>query len=413
MSTRFLRVCVLTVAVAAVAGGCGSSKSTTTTSAATSATSATSTSAGGSSTPGISVTSFTNDFSAMNSLKSLAAAGKGKIAAILPDTTSSTRYVEFDAPYLKKAAAAAGIASGDMTVENALGSDSTFITDAESAITNGATVLLIDPEDSGTGVTVQRYAKAHGVAVVDYDRLTLGAPAGTADYVSFNNVHVGQLIGSGFVQCVNQWKVSKPNVVVMHGAVTDNNATLFAQGYNGVLGSYFSSGKYALVSRTAGTWDPPTALTEFEGAYTAHHNINAVVIPNDETGAPIISYLESHGVKPKTFPTTGQDATLTGLQNVLSGYQCGTVYKPIYLEAQAAVALALYLRAGKTAPASLLNANTVDPTTHVSVPSSLLVPEWVTTANMNDTVVKDNFVPASQLCAGKYASACKSAGITS
>ena len=414
MSTRFLRVCLLTVAVAAVAGGCGSSKSSSSTSsAAASATSSTSTSSGGTATPGISVTSFTSDFSAMNSLKSLTAAGKGKVAAILPDTTSSTRYVEFDAPYLKQAAAAAGLPSGDMTVENALGSDSTFVTDAESAITNGATVLLIDPEDSGTGVTVQRYAKAHGVAVVDYDRLTLGAPAGTADYVSFNNVHVGQLIGSGFVQCVNQWHVSKPNVVVMHGAVTDNNATLFAQGYNGVLASYFTSGKYVLVTRTAGTWMPPDALTEFEGAYTAHHNINAAVIPNDETGAPIISYLQSHGVKPKTFPTTGQDATLTGLQNVLSGYQCGTVYKPIYLEAQAAVALAMYLRAGKTAPASLLNANTVDPTTHVSVPSSLLVPEWVTPANMNDTVIKDHFVPAAQLCSGKYAADCKAAGITS
>ena len=412
MSTRFLRVCLLTVAVAAVAAGCGSSKSSSTTSAA-SATSATSTSSGGTSTPGISVTSFTNDFSAMNSLKSLTASGKGKVAAILPDTTSSTRYVEFDAPYLKKAAAAAGLPSSDMTVENALGSDSTFVTDAESAITNGATVLLIDPEDSGTGVTVQRYAKSHGVAVVDYDRLTLGAPAGTADYVSFNNVHVGQLIGSGFVQCVNQWHVSKPNVVVMHGAVTDNNATLFAQGYNGVLGPYFQSGKYTLVTRTAGTWMPPDALTEFEGAYTAHHNINSAVIPNDETGAPIISYLQSHGVKPKTFPTTGQDATLTGLQNVLSGYQCGTVYKPIYLEAQAAIALAMYLRAGKAAPASLLNANTVDPTTHVTVRSSLLVPEWVTTANMNDTVIKDNFVPASQLCTGKYAAECKAAGITS
>ena len=414
MSTRFLRVCLLTVAVAAVAGGCGSSKSSSSTSsAAASASSSTSTSSGGTATPGISVTSFTSDFSAMNSLKSLTAAGKGKVAAILPDTTSSTRYVEFDAPYLKQAAAAAGLPSGDMTVENALGSDSTFVTDAESAITNGATVLLIDPEDSGTGVTVQRYAKAHGVAVVDYDRLTLGAPAGTADYVSFNNVHVGQLIGSGFVQCVNQWHVSKPNVVVMHGAVTDNNATLFAQGYNGVLASYFTSGKYVLVTRTAGTWMPPDALTEFEGAYTAHHNINAAVIPNDETGAPIISYLQSHGVKPKTFPTTGQDATLTGLQNVLSGYQCGTVYKPIYLEAQAAVALAMYLRAGKTAPASLLNANTVDPTTHVSVPSSLLVPEWVTPANMNDTVIKDHFVPAAQLCSGKYAADCKAAGITS
>jgi D-xylose transport system substrate-binding protein len=411
MNTRVLRVCALGLAVSAVAAGCGSSSKTT--SSTTSSASATTTSSAGSATPGISVTSFTNDFSAMNSLKSLAASGKGKIAAILPDTTSSTRYVEFDAPYLKKAAAAAGLSSSDMTVENALGSDSTFITDAESAITNGATVLLIDPEDSGTGVTVQRYAKSHGVAVVDYDRLTLGAPAGTADYVSFNNVHVGQLIGSGFVQCVNAWHVSKPQVVVMHGAVTDNNATLFAQGYNGVLAPYFQSGKYTLVTRTAGTWMPPDALTEFEGAYTAHHNINSAVIPNDETGAPIISYLQSHGVKPKTFPTTGQDATLTGLQNVLSGYQCGTVYKPIYLEAQAAVALALYLRAGKTAPATLLNANTVDPTNHAVVPSSLLVPEWVTPANMNDTVIKDNFVPAAQLCAGKYAADCKAAGITS
>ena len=148
MSTRYLRVCVLTIAVAVVAAGCGSSKSssTSTTSAAASATtSATSTSSGGTATPGISVTSFTNDFSAMNALRPLAAAGKGKVAAILPDTTSSTRYVEFDAPYLKKAAAAAGLPSGDMTVENALGSDSTFVTDAESAITNGATVLLIDP----------------------------------------------------------------------------------------------------------------------------------------------------------------------------------------------------------------------------------------------------------------------------
>jgi D-xylose transport system substrate-binding protein len=349
----------------------------------------------------------------MATLKALAAAGKGKVAAILPDTTSSTRYVEFDAPDLKKAAAAAGLSSSDVIVQNALGSDSTFVTDAESDVTNGATVLLIDPEDSGTGVTVQRYAKAHGVAVVDYDRLTLGAPAGTADYVSFNNVHVGQLIGQGFVSCVKAWNVANPNVVVMKGDPTDNNATLFAQGYDGVLASYFKSGKYKLVSTPAGTWKPPVALTEFEGAFTAHSNINSAVIPNDENGAPIISYLQSHGVKPKTFPMTGQDATLTGLQNVLSGYQCGTVYKPIYLEAQAAVSLALYLRASKPAPPSLVNATTTDPTTHHSVPSVLLTPEWVTPANMKDTIVKDNFVPTPQLCGGKFQADCKAAGITS
>jgi D-xylose transport system substrate-binding protein len=400
----------LVLAASAIVVGCGSSSSSSSSSSTSaSTTSSTSTSAAA---PTISATSFTSDFSAMKALMSLAAAGKGKVAAILPDTTSSTRYVEFDAPDLKKAAAAAGLPASDMIVQNALGSDSTFVTDAESDITNGATVLLIDPEDSGTGVTVQRYAKAHGVAVVDYDRLTLGAPAGTANYVSFNNVKVGQLIGQGFVSCVTAWHVPKPNVVVMRGDPTDNNATLFAQGYNGVLKSYFSSGKYKLVATPAGTWKPPVALTEFQGAFTAHSNINSAVIPNDENGAPIISYLQSHGVKAKTFPTTGQDATLVGLQNVLSNYQCGTVYKPIYLEAQAAVALAMYLRAGKPAPASLLNATTTDPTTKATVPSVYLTPEWVTPANMKDTIVKDNFVPTAQLCAGKSAAACKAAGIS-
>ncbi len=410
MKFRGMRWVVLALSIGAAVAGCGSSSSssTTTSSASTAASSSTSTP-----TPSISASSFTNDFTAMAALKALAASGKGKVAAILPDTTSSTRYVEFDAPDLKKAAAAAGLPSSDMIVQNALGSDTTFVTDAESDITQGATVLLIDPEDSGTGVTVQRYAKAHGVAVIDYDRLTLGAPAGTADYVSFNNVHVGQLIGQGFASCVAAWHIAKPQVVVMHGAVTDNNATLFAQGYNTVLDPYFASGKYKLVARTAGTWMPPDALTEFEAAYTAHPTINSAVIPNDETGAPIISYLQSHGVKPKTFPTTGQDATLTGLQNVLSGYQCGTVYKPIYLEAQAAVSLALYLRASKPAPSSLLNSTTTDPTTKVAVPSVLLTPEWVTPANINDTIVKDAFVPTAQLCGGKYAADCKAAGITS
>ena len=402
---RFRVIAVLSaIIVASAATACGSSSNTTPTKAST--TSSTTSTA----TPSVSATSFTKTFSAMKGLTSLAAEGKGKIAAILPDTTSSTRYVEFDAPYLKKAAAAVGL---PITVQNALGSDSTFITDAESDVTNGATVLLIDPEDSGTGVTVQRYAKAHGVEVIDYDRLTLGAPAGTADYVSFNNVRVGQLIGDGFVSCAAAWHVAKPQAIVMHGAVTDNNATLFAQGYNGVLNPYFASGKYKLVARTAGTWTPTDALTEFEGAYTEHPNTNSAVIPNDETGAPIIAYLQSHGIKPKTFPTTGQDATLTGLQNILSGYQCGTVYKPVYQEAQAAVALALYLRAGKPAPSSLVNSTSTDPTTHNAVPSVLLTPEWVTPANMNATVIADDFVPAKQLCAGKYAAACKAAGITS
>jgi D-xylose transport system substrate-binding protein len=359
----------------------------------------------------ISTSSFNNSFTVMKQFKSLAAAGTGKVAAILPDTVSSTRYVEFDEPDLNKALSTAGLSSSQYVVQNALGSDATQLTDAQTDISNGATVLLVDPLDSGVGAQIESYAKSRGVKVIDYDRLTLGGSR--AYYVSFNNVLVGKVMGAGLVSCVSAWHVSKPQVVVMHGAVTDNNATLFAQGYDSVINPYFSSKKWTVVAHTAGTWDPPTAETEFQAVYTAHPNVNAALIPNDETGAPIITYLESLHVKPKSFPTTGQDASLTGLQNILAGYQCGTVYKPIYLEAQAAVALALYLRAGKTPPKSLVNGNTQDTTSSVSVPSVLETPKWVTTSNMNATVIKDGFVPASQLCTGSYASKCTAAGIKS
>jgi D-xylose transport system substrate-binding protein len=360
--------------------------------------------------PQLSITSFNNTFSAMSTLKPLASEGKGNVAVILPDTVSSTRYVEFDAPYLKTALTDAGLKASQFTIQNALGSDATQLADATTAITKGATVLVVDPLDSGVGAHIETYAKAHGVAVIDYDRLTLGGSR--QYYVSFNNVQVGKLIGQGLVSCVAAWKVKSPQVIVMKGAATDNNATLFAVGYDKVLAPEFANSGWKDVSNPAGTWDPPTALSEFQQQLTAHPGINAALIPNDENGAPIIHYLQSKGVKAMTFPTTGQDATLTGLQNILSGYQCGTAYKPIYLEAQAAAALAMYARAGVTPPSSLLNGTTEDSTSKIAVKSVLLTPEWVTTANMNSTVIADKFVPASQLCKGTYAKACTAAGIT-
>jgi D-xylose transport system substrate-binding protein len=399
VTKSFAGVAIAASAVLAVAA-CGSSTTTS--------------SGSGSSTKGpvpqLSISQLNNTFSAMTTLKPLAARGKGNVEVILPDTTSSTRYVEFDAPYLKESFTKAGLKPTQFTVQNALGSDATQFSDAQTAITKGASVLLVDPIDSGVGARIESYAKSHGVVVIDYDRLTLG---GTRKYyVSFNNVEVGTKLGQGLVSCIAAWHVKKPQVIVMRGAPTDNNATLFAQGYDAVLAPFFKSGKYKDVSNPAGTWDPPTALSEFQQQFTAHPNINSALIPNDENGAPIIHYLQGKGIKAKTFPTTGQDATLTGLQNVLTGYQCGTVYKPIYLEAQAAAALAMYVRAGVTPPASLLNGHTTDPTTKTSVPSVLLTPEWVTPSNMNATVIADKFVPASQLCSGKYASACKAAGIS-
>jgi D-xylose transport system substrate-binding protein len=390
------------LALCLAAAACSSSSSST-----TSTPSSTSSAV---SVPSLSVSSLNRTFDAMTSLRSLAAAGKGNVGVILPDTVSSARYTEFDAPYLTQALATVGLSPSQYSVVNAQGSDATELSDAQEDITKGASVLIMDPLDSGVGSSIESYAKAHGVAVIDYDRLTLGGSR--SYYVSFNNVQVGKLIGEGFVSCVTAWHVSKPQVAVMHGAATDNNATLFAEGYDAVLAPYFANKSYTDVVNTADTWDPPTAESEFQQAFTAHKNINSVVTPNDETAAPIIHYLQTQGVKPDTFPVTGQDATLVGLQNILSGYQCGTVYKPIYLEAQAAVALAMYIRDGKTPPAALVNGSTEDTQEHVAVPSVLLTPEWVNTANMNATVIADQFVPAQQLCVGSFAADCKTAGIS-
>jgi D-xylose transport system substrate-binding protein len=344
----------------------------------------------------ISLSAINSSYSAMKLLKPITAKGKGGVAVILPDEVSSNRWVDFDAPDIRKALLMAGVKSSQITIENSQGSDATAITMAQSAILKRDKVIIYCALDSATGATIEKDAHAAGVKVIDYDRLVLGG----ADryYVSFNNVAVGTLLGNGLVACIKSWNVASPKVIVGVGAATDNNATLFADGYDAVLKPLFTAGTYTLESTLAGTWTPTVAETEFQQAFTANPTTNALLSPNDENAAPIITYLQTQGVKPKTFPITGQDATATGLQNVIAGYQCGTVYKPVPLEAQAAVALAMYARAGIKVPSSLDNGKTLDATTGKEVPSALLVPSWVTASTIQSTVVFDKFVPASQIC---------------
>jgi D-xylose transport system substrate-binding protein len=363
------------------------------------------------SVPQIDAAAFTADFSLMKQLTGLASQGKGKIGVLLPDTTTSTRYVQYDAPYLKQAFETAGLSSDQFQIQNAQGSASTMQTQADAMISGGASVLLVDPLDPGSGAAIESKAEAAGAKVIDYDRLVTGGPADRY-YVSFDNVKVGQLIGQGEVDCITAWNVSKPNILVMNGDPSDNNAKLFAQGYHSVIDPKFSDGSYVKVGEPAGTWTPSVAATTFQQQWTAHKNINAVVTPNDDNANAVISVLKSSKIPAKTFPTTGQDASLPGLQNILTGYQCGTVYKPIYLEAQAAAALALYLRAGVTPPTTLVNAKTTDSKIGKDIASVYTTPIWVTSENMNDTVVKDGAVTKDKLCAGAVASACTAAGIS-
>jgi D-xylose transport system substrate-binding protein len=384
--------------VIAACGGSSKSSSGSTTTTSTSG------------TPTVGVDDLTADFAAMTKLKPLASQGKGMIGVLLPDTTTSTRYVQYDAPNLTRAFKAAGLTSSQFKIDNAHGSTSTMQQQAEADINAGASVLLIDPLDPGSGAAIESKAESQGVKVIDYDRLVTGGPKDRY-YVSFNNVQVGQLIGQGMVDCLSAWKVSKPQILVMSGDPTDNNAKLFAQGYNGVLDPKFKDGTYTKVGAPAGTWDPPTAATTFEQQYTAHPNMNAVVTPNDDNANAVIAVLQKDKIPAQKFPTTGQDAAPTGLQNILKGYQCGTVYKPYFAEAQAAAALALYLRAGKTPPSSLVNDTTKDATLNADIKSVYTKPFWVTKENMNDTVVKDGTISASALCTGAVAKECKAAGI--
>ena len=371
----------------------------------------------------LSVSSFDASFTYMPKLKPLAQAGSGIVGVILPDTTSSARYVAFDAPYLKQAFDAAGYTSAQYKIDNAQGQEAQELALAQADITAGAKVLIMDPLNSTVGSQIQNLAQSHGVKVISYDRATF---TGTNTYyVSFDNVQVGKLIGQGFMKCVTDWKVSSPKVFTLNGGEdSDPNAVSFAQGYNSVVwgdtttpqpaGKTNSAGYTLIGDQVAPGWDNAKGGTIFQQQYTAHPTINATIEANDGLGNAVIQVLKNKGVKANTIPTTGQDATLDGMVNVLQGFQCGSVYKAVYLEAQDAVALATVLRAGLTPPSALVNGTTSPPSgvSGSQQPASLLTPIWVDKSNMATTVIKDNFVDKATLCGKVTAAVCSAAGIS-
>ena len=167
------------------------------------------------STKTVNDSTFNTSFTTMKYLKGIVAKGQGSIAVILPDTVTSARWADFDAPSFKSAFKAAGLKKSQYVVQNALGSDQTQYADAQADIAKGAKVLVLTPLDSTTGAVIEAYAVARGVKVIDYDRLTLGGAR--TYYVSFNNVKVGGLIGSGLLACITAWKVSAPDVLRHEG----------------------------------------------------------------------------------------------------------------------------------------------------------------------------------------------------
>jgi D-xylose transport system substrate-binding protein len=328
---------------------------------------------------------------------------KAKIGVILPDSKSSVRWETADRKYLEAAFKAAGV---DYDIQNAQGDKAAFQTIGDQMITGGVTVLMIVNLDSGTGKAVLDKAKAAGIGTIDYDRLTLG---GNADYyVSFDNVAVGKLQGDGLIKCITDMKLVKPVVAELNGSPTDNNATLFAQGYDGQLAPKYASGDYVKgPNQSVPDWDNAKAGTIFEQMMTAQQNkIDAVLAANDGLGNAAVSVLKRLGLNGKV-PVTGQDATVQGLQNVLAGDQCMTVYKAIKQEADGAAELALALAKNQTVSGL---GSVKDTQTGKDVPSKLLVPKAIFKDNVKD-VVADNFVTKAELCTGAYAALCTTAGV--
>lgn len=372
--------------------------------------------AGASSTADARPWSFDSTLAAMNRLRATTAAGSGLVGVIT--TYGST---EIDAAF-RKEFAMADYASTDFRIDDVQSGDAE-IAAAQADIDLGAKVLVVRPIDTMVGNQVEALAAQHSVALITIARPIFQGR--DTYYAGFQNVQVGKLMGDAFQKCVKDWGVSQPMVFEVDGGQDiDPNATEFALGYNASIWGKASTPLAAGVTNGAGYtlvgeqyipgWDYNKAKDLFGQSFTDHPQINATLEANDGLANEVIRVLKAKGVPAKKIPTIGQDATLQAMGNILEGYQCGTVYKPAYMDTQAAIALATFLRADQKPPATLLTAQVTDPSgSGLTQPAVLAIGGiWVDASNMASTVLKDGFVSASDLCNAVGAKVCSAAGIT-
>jgi D-xylose transport system substrate-binding protein len=325
----------------------------------------------------------------------------GSIALLLPETKTA-RYEAHDRPNFENKVKEL-CPDCEIIYSNADQDAAQQQQQTEAAITQGAEVLVLDAVDAAAAAPLVARAKSQDIPVISYDRLVLDADVDY--YISFDNEKVGQLQGESLVQKLEE-DGAQGDIVMINGAPTDNNATLFKKGAHSIIDdSPFN------VAREYDTpdWSPDRAQQQMEQAITAlgKDGFVGVYAANDGTAGGAIAAMKGNGIDPKTIPTTGQDAELAAIQRILIGEQYMTVYKAIKPEAEQAAELAVALVRGEEPPAA---EDQVD-NGMKQVPSILLEPIAVTKENINDTIVKDEFWPVDEICTGKYAAACKEAGI--
>lgn len=325
-----------------------------------------------------------------------------KIGLLLPDSVTA-RYDAADRPYFE--AKVAELCPGCRVLyANADGEAAKQQQQAESMLTQGVSVLVLDPYDGTAAASIVALAKTRGVPVISYDRLI--ASADIAYYISFDNELVGRLQAQSLVARLTELGITPDDggILMVNGSPTDNNASQFKQGAHAVIDA---SGFEVLAEFDTPGWDPTKAQDWVAGQITRFGSrIVGVYAANDPTAGGAIASLKAAGVHPLP-PVTGQDAELAGLQRIIAGYQYMTVYKALKPEAERAASLAVELANGRR-PGGEVEVE-VDGT---PIPSFLLEPRAVTLAEIGSVVIADGFFTISQLCTADYAVACAEAGLT-
>jgi len=331
--------------------------------------------------------------------------GDFTIALLLPEN-ETPRYETNDKPDFEKSVSEA-CPECEVIYFNAGGDAEKQQSQGEAALTKGADVLVVDPMDSKSAASIAEKSNAQGVPVISYDRLIENAEVDA--YVSFDNERVGELQAETLSKKLKEDGHAKGPIIKINGDPADPNAALFKAGSNK---AFEAAGVTVAKEYDTPGWSAENAQREAQQAITALGNDGfwGIYAANDDTGGGAIAALKGAGINPEERPVTGQDSTVAGLQRILAGQQFMTIYKAIPPQAKIAAEFAIALAGGEELPQGEVTEEINNGKT--DVPSAILEPVAVTKDNIKDTVVKDGFVSASELCTGPYAAACKEAGIS-
>jgi D-xylose transport system substrate-binding protein len=326
-----------------------------------------------------------------------------QVCVLLPETKTSPRWVQFDAPAFAKSLKAAHVT---YSVTNALGDAQKQKSQAQACLAAGAKVVIETSIDSASGASIEKSFTSKGGKAIDYDRQTVGGSASV--YVSFDGKRVGVLQAQGVLKGLAG--KTKPVVAELWGGQTDPNAFLFKSGNDAVLNPLFKSGKIAKgPQQFVDGWLAQNAATDFQQFLVKTNNkIDGVIAANDNIAGAVVATLKAKGLKPLAL--SGQDASALGVQNIISGWQSMTVYKKDPLEAAIATKAAVQLLKGQkvTGINGYCDAskNVCSSTTKKGEPSILIPPVAITKSNYK-ILFADKFLKKSEVCVGAYVKFCK------